>query len=107
MHPYPTPEMTGAKQAILNGNANDSEKHLNGATVASISSQSESTDIQRWRLLDKAGQQTWHYLETDEEIEAWPQSTADRYFLGLPLVSSAPPPLAFSLSTTPIDKNRS
>ena len=85
------------KQTVLNGNgnvnanANNPEKHLNGSIATSISGP-DTTDIQRWRLLDEAGQQTWHYLETDEEVKAWPQSTADRYFLGLPLVifTSAP-----------------
>lgn len=46
----------------------------------------KKTDYRRWRLLDERGRQTWHYLESDEEAEAWPQSTADRYHLGLPLV---------------------
>ena len=72
----------------LNGSANatESEKHFNGTTIASIS-KLEKTDIARWRLLDEAGRQTWHYLETDKEVKAWPQSTADRYHLGLPLVN--------------------
>ena len=90
-------KMTLKKQTALNGNVNGNanalERHLNGNTVASIS-KPEATDIQRWRLLDEAGQQTWHYLETDEEIKAWPQSTADRYFLGLPLVNLIPAPCA-------------
>ncbi|KAL2863488.1 terpene cyclase/mutase family protein [Aspergillus lucknowensis] len=42
------------------------------------------TDYSRWRLLDDDGRQTWHYLESDEECKAWPQSVADKYFLGLP-----------------------
>lgn len=62
------------------------EKHRNGITVMP----NEATDIQRWRLLDEQGRQTWHYLETDEEAKAWPQSIADRYHLGLPLVGSVP-----------------
>lgn len=52
------------------------------------------TDYSRWRLLDDRGRQTWHYLESDEENEKWPQSIADKYFLGLPLVGrffSRPP----------------
>ena len=44
------------------------------------------TDYARWRLLDDRGRQTWHYLESDEESEKWPQSVADKYFLGLPTV---------------------
>ncbi|KAL8704534.1 MAG: hypothetical protein Q9201_002308 [Fulgogasparrea decipioides] len=44
----------------------------------------QHTDIQRWRLLDERGRQTWHYLKFDDEIKSWPQSIADKYFLGLP-----------------------
>jgi lanosterol synthase len=47
---------------------------------------SDRTDYTRWRLLDERGRQTWHYLEDDEDVKEWPQSTADKYFLGLPLV---------------------
>ena len=83
--------MTRTKQSVLNGNANHPVKRLNGTSVAPNSKQ-ETTDIERWRLLDEAGRQTWHYLETDEEVKAWPQSTADRYYLGLPLVSFIPTP---------------
>ena len=46
----------------------------------------ERTDYSRWRLLDERGRQTWHYLEHEEEAKEWPQSTADKYFLGLPTV---------------------
>ncbi|KAF2269339.1 terpene synthase [Lojkania enalia] len=41
------------------------------------------TDYSRWRLKNDRGLQTWHYLETEEEVKAWPQSTADKYFLGM------------------------
>lgn len=50
----------------------------------------ERTDFSKWRLLDEAGRQTWHYLEDDEEAKEWPQSTADKYFLGLPFVYTTP-----------------
>ena len=46
----------------------------------------QKTDYSRWRLLDENGRHTWHYLTTDKQIGAWPQSTADKYFLGLPTV---------------------
>lgn len=81
--------MARTKQTVLNGNAGGEQRHQNGTTVASIGNQ-DTTDIQRWRLLDEAGRQTWHYLETDEQVKAWPQSTADRYHLGLPLVNFTP-----------------
>ncbi|KAI9844859.1 MAG: Lanosterol synthase (Oxidosqualene--lanosterol cyclase) [Thelocarpon superellum] len=42
-----------------------------------------TTEPSRWRLLDEAGRQTWHYLSLDE-VESWPQTVADKYHLGLP-----------------------
>jgi lanosterol synthase len=47
---------------------------------------SDRTDYMRWRMLDERGRQTWHYLEDDEAANEWPQSTADKYYLGLPTV---------------------
>lgn len=49
------------------------------------------TDHSRWRLEDDRGCQIWHYLETEEECERWPQSKADKYFLGMDTVSSQVP----------------
>ena len=46
----------------------------------------KETDLHRWRLRNVQGTQTWHYLKTDEEVKAWPQTLADRHYLGLPLV---------------------
>lgn len=48
--------------------------------------QPEKTDYSRWRLADVRGSQTWHYLEDDARLKEWPQSIADKYFLGLPTV---------------------
>ena len=46
------------------------------------------TDYSRWRLrVCDGGRQTWHYLETDEEAQAWPQTIIDKYWLGLDTVS--------------------
>ncbi|ESK87947.1 lanosterol synthase, partial [Moniliophthora roreri MCA 2997] len=43
------------------------------------------TDYSRWRLLvSEGGRHTWHYLKTDEECKNWPQTTVDKYWLGLP-----------------------
>ncbi|KAL1976036.1 hypothetical protein VTN31DRAFT_4428 [Thermomyces dupontii] len=37
------------------------------------------------RLHDNDGRLTWHYyLQLDEENEKWPQTTCDKYHLGLP-----------------------
>ena len=74
------------KQVNINGNANRAPKYSNGPGTTPSAEQEVRTDMQRWRLLDERGCQTWHYLETDAELKAWPQSTADKYFLGLPLV---------------------
>lgn len=46
----------------------------------------EFTDLGRWRLKAERGRQTWHYLTTDKELELWPQTYADKYYLGLSLV---------------------
>ena len=46
----------------------------------------QKTDYSRWRLLDEQGRHTWHYLTTDEQVKAWPQTIADKYHLGLPTV---------------------
>jgi hypothetical protein len=47
---------------------------------------SERTDYSRWRLQNDEGRQTWHYLEDEELAKDWPQTFADKYFLGLPVV---------------------
>ncbi|ODQ50878.1 terpene synthase [Saitoella complicata NRRL Y-17804] len=44
----------------------------------------EHTDLRRWRLHVDHGRQTWHYLRTDAEVDTWPQTTSDKYHLGLP-----------------------
>ncbi|CAG8485666.1 8309_t:CDS:2 [Racocetra fulgida] len=43
----------------------------------------ETTDKSRWRLEVDHGKQTWHYLESNDEIKNWPQTACDRYWLGL------------------------
>ena len=68
----------------MNGRAANG-KPSNGTAIPPVF-EDESTDINRWRLRDHRGEQTWHYLETEEQVKAWPQTAADRYLLGLPLV---------------------
>ena len=48
----------------------------------------EKTDRTRWRLEDDRGCQIWHYLESDEEVAKWPQSVADKWYLGMETVGS-------------------
>ena len=86
--------MVKNKQVGLNGHAFKNRGYLNGSAKEASVGVEDKTDIHRWRLLDERGCQTWHYLESDEEVKAWPQSLADKYFLGLPLVSFTAMPLA-------------
>ncbi|KAL2040524.1 hypothetical protein N7G274_006503 [Stereocaulon virgatum] len=90
--------MVKSKQNGMNGQAIDEEGPHNGSAITPSIEQVERTDIYRWRLRDERGCQTWHYLRTDQETEVWPQSIADRYFLGLPLDLPDLP-----ASKTPID----
>jgi hypothetical protein len=55
----------------------------------------DKTDYSRWRMLDEDGKHTWHYLDDEEAARKWPQTLADKYYLGLPLVS---PPYAINRS---------
>jgi lanosterol synthase len=74
---------TRSEKKAANGSTKEvTEKVQNGRV-----SKDKRTDYSRWRLLDEAGRQTWHYLRTDEEVKSWPQSVADKYHLGLPTVS--------------------
>ena len=67
----------GATQKILNASGG----------VEQVVGEVEKTDYARWRLKSDRGCQTWHYVDSEEEHKAWPQSTADKYFLGLSTVS--------------------
>ena len=60
------------------------------ADAAAVPFADQTTDYARWRLRDDRGTHTWHYLETDADVAAWPQTTADKYFLGLDLVRGGP-----------------
>lgn len=53
------------------------------------------TDYTRWRLLvGDAGRQTWHYLQTEEELARWPQTEVERFWLGMKTVRLWSPFLA-------------
>ncbi|KAK4445741.1 terpenoid cyclases/protein prenyltransferase alpha-alpha toroid [Podospora aff. communis PSN243] len=52
----------------------------------------DRTDYTRWRMRDDESRHTWHYLEDDEAVKEWPQTHADKYFLGLPLELPDLPP---------------
>jgi hypothetical protein len=74
-------------QKGANGHANgDVPEKPNGFATGPVGV--EKTDYSRWRLLDEDGRHTWHYLTTDKELKAWPQTVADKFHLGLPTVST-------------------
>jgi lanosterol synthase len=64
------------RNAETDGNANEAKR----PRIA------ETTDRTRWRMRDDESRHTWHYLEDDEAAKDWPQTYADKYYLGLPLV---------------------
>jgi lanosterol synthase len=76
---------------VANGSAHGSANGQDGADA--IDPSQEKVDRSRWRLLNESGRHTWHYLKSDKEVEEWPQTTADKYHLGLPTVGVALVPL--------------
>jgi len=82
---YTMPHTNGTTNGVTKRGV--SQKIINDAVgVVKSKEGHEKTDYSRWRLKDDRGCQTWHYLTSDEDIKAWPQSTADKYFLGLDTV---------------------
>ncbi|KAB5531448.1 terpenoid cyclases/protein prenyltransferase alpha-alpha toroid [Coniochaeta sp. 2T2.1] len=66
-------------EAQQNGNGNGAIHHAKRPRLE------ERTDYTRWRMRDDESRHTWHYLEDDEAMKEWPQSYADKWYLGLPL----------------------
>lgn len=66
----------------------------------------EKTDYTKWRLQDDRGCQVWQYLESDEEAQKWPQSRAEKYFLGLDTVGLPTPTLHRQLLLQPLGLER-
>ena len=64
-----------------------STQQANGATKPVERVDDPKTDYKRWRLEDDRGRQTWHYLHSDDELKQWPQTTADKYHMGMDTVS--------------------
>lgn len=69
-----------------NGSASGEKLTANAEPTSKKSMAGNKTDYRRWRMLDIKGRQTWHYLVDDEDVAEWPQTTADKYYLGLPTV---------------------
>lgn len=65
---------------------NQYSEHHNTMTPNGSATAVSKTDYTRWRLKSERGRQTWHYLETDEELAAWPQTAYDKYHLGMDTV---------------------
>jgi lanosterol synthase len=77
-------KVNGFANGHANGHANGSVKqtelsHTNGF----VHSFDKSTDRSKWRLKDEMGRHTWHYLEDEEQLKAWPQTTVEKHHLGL------------------------
>ena len=66
--------MSVRRRGEANGSANGTTKH---ESVVNL-----KTDHTRWRMKNVDGRQTWHYLESDEQLKAWPMTAADKYYLG-------------------------
>ncbi|KAK0250659.1 hypothetical protein B0A54_01524 [Friedmanniomyces endolithicus] len=64
-------------------NRGQSSGHANGSTKPLQNIDDPRTDPYRWRLRNDRGVQTWHYLQTDEEVKQWPITVADKHYLGL------------------------
>jgi hypothetical protein len=72
-----------------NGHVNEHvKKQPNGHANGNISKHgADDVDHSRWRLsVGESGRHTWHYMKTDEDVEKWPLSIADKWHLGLPTV---------------------
>lgn len=50
---------------------------------------SAKTDVTRWRMKDDDGTHTWHYLADEAAAKEWPQSDADKWYLGIPMASES------------------
>ena len=67
----------------------NAQKTVNGSGKSTVANDLK-TDYTRWRMLDENGRQTWHYLSSDAEVKDWPQTMADKHYLGLPKVPMPP-----------------
>jgi lanosterol synthase len=68
------------------GEAKQANGSANNETITHENVVDLETDHTRWRMKNVDGRQTWHYLESDEELKAWPMTSADKYYLGMDTV---------------------
>lgn len=82
---------------MLNGNGHGKKRgtgifndpvKANGGQVHDSKRQkiAEPVDRTRWRMKADGGRHTWHYLADDQAVEKWPQSHAEKWYLGMDLV---------------------
>jgi lanosterol synthase len=69
------------------GDDKQANSSANGSTNGTIKPLQDydaelKTDHSRWRMKNVDGRQTWHYLESDEQLKAWPMTAADKYYMG-------------------------
>lgn len=74
-----------------NSDANAQEHDIKRQKVA------EPVDKTRWRMKADGGRHTWHYLDDDEAAEKWPQSYAEKWYLGQDLVCRPALPLPMTV----------
>lgn len=80
------PKTSGTANGYANGHTNG---HVNGFSndAHAPHPSDDTTDRTRWRLeVGEGNRHVWHYLKSDEDSQKWPQSIADKYFVGLPTV---------------------
>ncbi|GAO18523.1 hypothetical protein UVI_02054650 [Ustilaginoidea virens] len=74
------------------GKANSRKAYSNGKLQSPAKPEVwANTDRTRWRIKDDDSRHTWQYLTDEKAAKDWPQSFAEKYFLGLPLDLAALP----------------
>lgn len=84
----------GHGNGYSNGNGSSKKRHSNANGVNGRDEEHDSkrqkvaepVDRTKWRMKSDDGRHTWHYLDDDDAVKEWPQSYADKWYLGLPLV---------------------
>jgi len=62
------------------------ENKANGVKKPTERIEDPRTDRSRWRMVNDRGEQTWTYLKSEEQAKQWPQTDADKWYLGLNIV---------------------
>lgn len=94
---------------LLNGNGHGKKRGtglFNGQEISSGGQEhdakrqrvAEPVDKSRWRMKADGGRHTWHYLDDDEAAAKWPQSYAEKWYLGMHLVRLFALPLTTCVS---------